>query len=197
MYHHLSGRLAHKSPASVVLEVDGVGYDLTVPLSTYEKLPAEGGEVRLLTHLQVREDVMRLFGFLTDEERDLFRMLISVSGVGPALAMAVLSGTSVEMVKQAVMEGNAALLKQVRGVGAKTAERLVLELRDPVSKLGVRLGAGGVGPGDTIGADAASALVALGFARAKAEEVVAVTRKRLKDAEVTVEVLVREALKSV
>jgi len=99
MYHHLSGTLMHKSPASIVVEVAGVGYGLTVPLSTFEKLPAEGEQVRLLTHLHVRDDVMRLFGFATGEERELFRMLIGVSGIGPMLALAVLSGMSVDTIK--------------------------------------------------------------------------------------------------
>jgi len=195
MYHHLSGKLVHKSPAGVVLDVDGVGYDLTVPLSTYEKLPAEGERVRLLTHLHVRDDAMRLFGFLSTDERDLFRMLIAVSGIGPTLAMAVLSGTSVEMVKQAVTTGDATLLRRIRGVGTKTAERMVLELREAVARLGVPMGTRAVAPGDAAALDAVAALVALGFSRTKAEEVVAETRRKVKT-EVTVEELVREALKS-
>jgi len=149
----------------------------------------------LLTHLHVREDGMRLFGFVTTEERALFRMLIGVSGIGPMLAMAVLSGTSTETFKQAVISGDSALLKQIRGVGAKTAERMVLELRDPVSRLGVRAGAGAPTPGDTTAIDAVAALVSLGFSRTKAEEVVASTRRKT-GSDVTVEELVREALKS-
>ncbi|HUU43875.1 MAG TPA: Holliday junction branch migration protein RuvA [Planctomycetota bacterium] len=195
MYHHLSGKLVAKSPAGVVVDVEGVGYELAVPLSTFEQLPAEGAAVRLLTHLHVREDGMRLFGFATSEERELFRMLITVSGIGPMLAMAVLSGTSAETFKQAVMNGDSALLRQIRGVGAKTAERLVLELRDPVARLGMKLGAGAVSPGDRTALDAVAALVALGFSRTKAEEVVANTRRRT-GPDVSVEELVREALKS-
>jgi len=195
MYHHLSGKLVSKSPAGIVVDVAGVGYELTVPLSTFEKLPAESSDVELLTHLHVREDGMRLFGFVTTEERALFRMLIGVSGIGPMLAMAVLSGTSTETFKQAVISGDSALLKQIRGVGAKTAERMVLELRDPVSRLGVRAGAGAPTPGDTTAIDAVAALVSLGFSRTKAEEVVASTRRKT-GSDVTVEELVREALKS-
>ena len=195
MYHHLRGKLVHKSPAGVVLDVEGVGYALTVPLSTYETLPAEGESVRLLTHLHVRDDAMRLFAFASDEERDLFRMLIAVSGIGPTLALAVLSGTSVDTVKEAVLSGDATLLRQIRGVGAKTAERMVLELRDAVARLDVTAGTRAVGPGDAAALDAVAALVALGFTRTKAEEVVVASRKRL-DVDVTVEELVREALKS-
>ena len=195
MYHHLSGKLVSKTPALVVVDVGGTGYELTVPLSTFEKLPSEGAGVHLLTHLVVREDAMRLFGFLTADERDLFRMLINVSGIGPMLATAVLSGTSVETVKQAVMTGDSVLLKRIRGVGSKTAERMVLELKGPISRLGVRVGAACVGTGDGGVLDAVAGLVSLGFARVKAEEVIAHARKKLgKDA--SVESLVREALKS-
>jgi len=195
MYHHLCGKLVHKSPASVVLDVGGVGYDLTVPLSTYEKLPTEGKSVELLTHLHVRDDGMKLFGFLSVEERELFRMLIGVSGIGPMLALAVLSGTSVETVKQAVLAGDATLLKRIRGVGAKTAERMVLELRDPVTRLGVSPGAPAVTTGDRQALDAVAALVSLGYSRTKAEEAVGTVRRKL-GADVLVEELVREALKS-
>jgi len=194
MYHHLSGKLVHKSPATIVVDVQGVGYEVAVPLSTYEKLPTEGSPVRLLTHLYVREDVMRLFGFLTAEERDLFRMLIGVSGIGPMLAMAVLSGTSVDTVKQAVLSGDAALLRKIRGIGTKTAERMVLELRGPISRLGVRGGAA-VGGGDMRALDSVAGLVSLGFTRGKAEEAILAVRKKL-GADATVEQLVREALKS-
>ena len=194
MYHHLSGKLVHKSPATIVVDVAGVGYEAAVPLSTYEKLPAEGSPVRLLTHLYVREDVMRLFGFLTAEERELFRMLIGVSGIGPMLAMAVLSGTSVETVRQAVLSGDAALLRKIRGIGTKTAERMVLELRGPISRLGVSPGAA-AGTGDRRVLDAVAGLVSLGFARGKAEEAILAARRKL-GSDATVESLVREALKS-
>lgn len=195
MYHHLSGKLVHKSPTQIVVDIGGVGYELTVPLSTYEKLPAEDTPVRLLTHFHVREDGMRLFGFLEAEERELFRMLVAVSGIGPMLALAVLSGTSVEMVKQAVLAGDATLLKKIRGVGAKTAERMVLELRDPVLRMDVRAGTAPVPRGDSAVLDAVAALVSLGFSRIKAEEAIAASRRKL-GAEAPVEVLVREALKS-
>jgi len=193
MYHHLSGKLVRKTPAFVVVDVGGTGYELTVPLSTFEKLPPEGANVHLLTHLVVREDGMRLFGFLTSDERDLFRMLINVSGIGPMLATAVLSGTSVETVKQAVMTGDAVLLKRIRGIGSKTAERILLELKGPISRLGVRVGAAATGDGGAL--DAVAGLVSLGFARSKAEEAVGTARKKL-GPNASVEALVREALKS-
>ena len=195
MYHHLSGKLVHKSATSVVVDVTGVGYELTIPLSTYERLPTEGSDVRLLTHLHVREDGMRLFGFLSDEELELFRMLLGVSGIGPMLALAVLSGTSVETVKQAVLAGDASLLKKIRGVGTKTAERMVLELRDPVTRLTVRPGGRPLVGADRTTLDAVAALVSLGYSRTRAEEAVAAARKKC-GPDVTVEELVREALKA-
>ena len=195
MYHHLSGKLAHKSPAQIVVDVGGVGYELSVPLSTYEKLPAEGETVRLLTHFHVRDDGMRLFGFLSHEERELFRMLLTVSGIGPMLAMAVLSGSSVEAVKSAVLTADSSRLKKIRGIGTKTAERMVLELRDPIARLGVRVSGGEASAGEFAALDAVSALVSLGFSRTRADEAVAAARKTL-GTQASVEALVREALKS-
>jgi Holliday junction DNA helicase RuvA len=195
MYHHLSGKLAHKSPAQIVVDVGGVGYELSVPLSTYEKLPAEGETVRLLTHFHVRDDGMRLFGFLSHEERELFRMLLTVSGIGPMLAMAVLSGSSVEAVKSAVLTADSSRLKKIRGIGTKTAERMVLELRDPIARLGVRVSGGEASAGEFASLDAVSALVSLGFSRTRADEAVAAARKTL-GTQASVEALVREALKS-
>ena len=195
MYHHLSGKLAHKSPAQIVVDVGGVGYELSVPLSTYEKLPAEGETVRLLTHFHVRDDGMRLFGFLSHEERELFRMLLTVSGIGPMLAMAVLSGSSVEAVKSAVLTADSSRLKKIRGIGTKTAERMVLELRDPIARLGVRVSGGEASAGEFASRDAVSALVSLGFSRTRADEAVAAARKTL-GTQASVEALVREALKS-
>jgi holliday junction DNA helicase RuvA len=196
MYHHLSGKLMHKSPAFAVVDAGGIGFEGTIPLSTFEKLPPEGSNVMLLTHFVVREDAHRLFGFLTSDERELFRMLINVNGIGPMLATAVLSGTSVETVKQAVASGDTALLKKIRGIGAKTAERMVLELKGPIARLGVRVGAtGAVTPGDGGALDAVAGLVSLGFARAKAEEAVGAARNKLGN-DAGIEALVREALKS-
>jgi Holliday junction DNA helicase RuvA len=138
---------------------------------------------------------MKLFGFLTADERALFRMLIGVSGIGPMLALAVLSGTSVEMVRQAVVSGDAAMLKKIRGIGGKTAERMVLELRGPIERLGVTALGARVPVGDEPALDAVAALVALGFVRSKAEEAVGKVRQKL-GREAGVEMLVREALKS-
>lgn len=129
MYHHISGVLTSKSPGEAVIEAAGVGYAIRIPLSTYEALPPSGKPVTLLTHLHVTDDALTLFGFRTVEERAFFLQLIQhVSGVGPKVALAVLSGAPLSHVLQAIRLGDVALLKSIRGVGDATAKRIVLEL---------------------------------------------------------------------
>jgi holliday junction DNA helicase RuvA len=129
----LHGRLAHALPTQAVIDVNGVGYEVLIPLSSYDKLPAAGNAIEILIHLHVREDAHVLYGFMTAEERDLFRLLVNhVSGIGPKLALAVLSGMSVNNFKTAVVNSNVASLSKISGVGKKTAERIVLELKDKV-----------------------------------------------------------------
>ena len=130
MIARICGTLVEKNPPQVVVVSHGVGYEIDVPMSTFYHLPRTGEEVELLTHLVVREDAHLLFGFLTAAERTAFRQLLKISGVGPKVALSVLSGLSVEDLSRAVASGDAARLTKVPGVGKKTAERLVLELRD-------------------------------------------------------------------
>jgi Holliday junction DNA helicase RuvA len=135
MITFLDGKLASALPTQATVDVAGVGYEILIPLSSYDRLPPVGQAVHVLTHLHVREDAHVLFGFMTSAERDLFRLLVNnVSGIGPKLALAVLSGMSVSNFKSAVVNGDVALLSKISGVGKKTAERMVLELKD---KLGV------------------------------------------------------------
>jgi Holliday junction DNA helicase RuvA len=135
MITFLTGKLAAALPTQAVVDVAGVGYELLIPLSSYDRLPPVGQQVHVLTHLHVREDAHILFGFMTAAERDLFRLLVNnVSGIGPKLALAVLSGMSVNNFKSAVVNGDAASLAKISGLGKKTAERIILELKD---KLGV------------------------------------------------------------
>ena len=135
MITFLDGKLVTALPTQAVVDVGGVGYEVLIPLSSYDKLPATGQDVRILTHLHVREDAQILYGFMTAAERDLFRLLVNnVSGIGPKLALAVLSGMSVNNFKIAVVNSDTALLSKISGLGKKTAERIVLELKD---KLGV------------------------------------------------------------
>jgi Holliday junction DNA helicase RuvA len=135
MITFLDGRLAAALPTQAIVNVGGVGYEVFIPLSSYDKLPAPGQAVQILTHLHVREDAQILYGFMTAAERDLFRLLVNnVSGIGPKLALAVLSGMSVSHFKSAVVNADIASLSKISGLGKKTAERIVLELKD---KLGV------------------------------------------------------------
>src|SRR5207302_6645926 len=133
MITFLDGRLVGALPTQAIIDVSGVGYEVFIPLSSYDKLPAVGEPIRILTHLQVREDAHVLFGFMTAAERDLFRLLVNhVSGIGPKLALAVLSGMSVTNFKSAVVSGATDAIAKVKGVGKKTSERIVLELKDKV-----------------------------------------------------------------
>jgi holliday junction DNA helicase RuvA len=133
MITFLSGKLVTALPTQAVVEVNGVGYEVFIPLSSYDKLPGRGEPVRILTHLIVREDAHVLYGFMTSAERDLFRLLVNnVTGIGPKLALAVLSGMSVTHFKAAVVNSDVASLSKISGLGKKTAERIVLELKDKV-----------------------------------------------------------------
>ncbi len=135
MITHVAGKLTAALPTQAIVDVNGVGYELLIPLSSYDRLPAIGQSVQVLTHLHVREDAHVLYGFMSTAERDLFRLLVNnVSGIGPKLALAVLSGMSVGNFKSAVVNGDVASLSKISGLGKKTAERIVLELKD---KLGV------------------------------------------------------------
>ena len=159
MIGRLTGLLAEKSPPQVLIDVNGVGYEVDVPMSSFYNLPALGERTTLLTHFVVREDAQLLFGFLTQAERATFRQLIKISGVGPRMALGLLSGLSVAELTQAVTQQQAARLVKVPGIGKKTAERLLLELK---GKLGADLGPVG-GPVNDAQADILQALLALGY----------------------------------
>ncbi len=168
MIGSLRGRIASKTPPQLTVDVGGLGYEVESPMSTFFHLPAVGEEVRLLTHLVVREDAHVLYGFATEEERRLFRSLIKVSGVGPKIALALLSGISVAAFAECVQREDIAALTRVPGVGRKTAERLIVEMRDRLSAAPP----GGTtatvsGPG-TAESEAYGALVALGYRPAEA-----------------------------
>ncbi|ODU10403.1 MAG: Holliday junction DNA helicase RuvA [Rubrivivax sp. SCN 71-131] len=166
MIGRLSGQLAGKTPPQVLLDVGGVGYELDVPMSTFFNLPEIGQRVVLLTHFVVREDAQLLFGFLSAAEREAFRLLVRISGVGPRTALAVLSGLSVAELAQAVSVQDGSRLVKVPGVGKKTAERLLLELK---GRLGPELAlpSSGAAPSEA-GADIVQALLALGYSEKEA-----------------------------
>jgi Holliday junction DNA helicase RuvA len=193
MIAELSGKLLRRSPAGVVVDVGGVGYVMLVPMSTFKELGDEGSSVHLFTHMHVREDALDLFGFLTEAERAIFRELISITGIGPKLALAVLSGLSPQVFHRAVIEEDMALLTSVSGIGKKTAQRMIVELKERLSGLDVSSIGGGVGDGEVAG-DAVSALVSLGMNRATAREAVLRAQSEA-GCELSVEELVRRALR--
>ncbi|MEK6592341.1 MAG: Holliday junction branch migration protein RuvA [Pseudomonadota bacterium] len=160
MIGRLSGILVAKQPPQIVLDVHGVGYEIGVPMSTFYQLPATGAEVVLLTHMIVREDAHHLYGFATEQERAVFRQLLRISGVGARTALAVLSGMSVADLHQAVSGQDSGRLTKIPGIGKKTAERLLLELRDKLDLKIVMTATAGAG---SSGNDIVNALLALGY----------------------------------
>jgi Holliday junction DNA helicase RuvA len=165
MIGRLTGLLAEKNPPQLLIDVGGVGYEVDVPMSSFYNLPALGERVTLLTHFVVREDAQQLFGFLTAAERATFRQLIKISGIGPRMALGVLSGLSVAELTQAVAQQQASRLVKVPGIGKKTAERLLLELK---GKLAPDLGAPGAAVISDVQADIVQALIALGYSEKEA-----------------------------
>ncbi len=197
MIAFLEGILAEKEPTRVVINVGGVGYEALIPLSSYDRLPPEGQPCRLLVCHLVREDAQQLVGFATEAEKRMFNLLVSVTGIGPKLALAALSGLSVRELKAALVEGDTRRLSSISGVGRKTAERMVVELRDKIGAgeaLEARAGATEVTPEDLRARDALLALVSLGYKRAEAQEMVMRAARAAGAREVTVEELVRLAL---
>jgi Holliday junction DNA helicase RuvA len=173
MIGQLRGQLLLKKPNVLLLDVHGVGYEVFIPLTSFYELPAEGSEVILKIHTHVREDALTLFGFRSQREKDFFLKLISISGIGPKLAIAILSGAQVEELAQAIAEGNLARLTSIPGVGRKTAERLVLELRSQITAflLPEQVEAARTGSAPTaLEEDVLSALTNLGYPRASAEK---------------------------
>ena len=168
MIGSLRGRIASKTPPQLTVDVGGLGYELEAPMSTFFHLPAVGEEVRLLTHLVVREDAHVLYAFATEEARRLFRSLIKVSGVGPKIALALLSGISVTAFAECVQREDIAALTRIPGVGRKTAERLIVEMRDRLAAPLPGSGPGAVATGTRAESEAYGALVALGYRPAEA-----------------------------
>ncbi|HWW01014.1 MAG TPA: Holliday junction branch migration protein RuvA [Candidatus Acidoferrum sp.] len=198
MIGFLKGKLVEALPTQVVLDVNGVGYEALIPLSSYDKLPQPGQDVKLLTHLAVREDAHTLYGFMTAPERELFRLLVNtVSGIGPKIALNVLSGISVTAFRGAVANGDIKALSQISGVGKKTAERIVVELKDKVGAAGAWEAASAqraLSPEDQRVNDAVLALMALGFKQVEAHDSIRKAQGAL-GSQATVEDLVRACLR--
>lgn len=198
MIAHLRGKLVQALPTRVVVDVNGVGYEVFIPLSSFEKLPPLGGDILLLTHLCIRDDAHILYGFITEEERDLFKILISsVTGIGPKIALNILSGMTPSAFRGAVSEGNIRALSQISGVGKKTAERIIVELRDKFGVAGVltaRSDERALTPEEQKLNDAILALIALEFSQTEAQKAVREAYSQL-GSKATVEELVRVCLK--
>ncbi len=213
MYHHVTGELVELAPTRAVIEAAGVGYELSISLATFEAIKNHR-QIRLLTHLLVREDLLRLFGFATAAERELFRTIIGVAGIGPATALTILSSFGVEEFKSAVLAGDAAALRKIKGIGPKIADRLLVELKDrfPSSfasgRAGLFAGAGQKLAGADLGhaGEALQALLELGFSRKDGEKRVRAAVTSLSEktqsgspapaAGLTVEAIIAEALRS-
>jgi Holliday junction DNA helicase RuvA len=198
MITFLLGKLIESLPTQVIVEVHGVGYEVLIPLSSYDKLPAPGQELKLLTHLVVREDAHILYGFMSAAEREMFRLLINtVSGIGPKIALNVLSGINVAAFRGAIANGDVKALSQISGVGRKTAERMVVELKDKIGAAGAweALSAQrALSPEDQKLNDAVLALMALGFKQIEAHDTVGKAQAML-GPQATIEELVRACLK--
>jgi len=201
MYDYIQGKLAEINPAFAVVETGGIGFILSISLNTYTKLSGLDS-CKLFTHLVVREDAHVLFGFADQEERELFRMLISVSGVGPNTARLLLSSMSVQELQQAIAAGNVSLLKSVKGIGEKSAQRIIVDLKDKVDR-GIQVPQKVEISHNTIREESLSGLIILGFPRKMAEKAIDEVIKNFKLKEgseevrqgLSVEVLIKEALK--
>ena len=198
MITFLHGKLVESLPTQAIVDVQGVGYEVLIPLSSFDKLPLPGGDVKLLTQLVVREDAHVLYGFMSPAERDLFRLLIhTVSGIGPKIALNILSGISVTAFRGAVANDDVKSLSQISGVGKKTAERIVVELRDKIGAAGAWEAASAqraLSPDDQKINDAVLALMALGFKQIEAHDAVR-SAQAAAGPNATVEDLVRACLK--
>lgn len=188
MFDFFRGRLASKTPGTAVVDCGGVGYALRISLATYDALPGSG-DIHIWAHLESGGDAgLRLFGFATEKEREIFRLLLNVSGVGPATALAIVSGAPLEDLRTAVAEGDLSTLRRIKGVGPKTAQRIVIDLQETFKSLGPV-----AGPRRAAPADALLALLALGYPRPTSEK--AVREAEAAHPKAAAEELVREALK--
>ncbi|TAK53610.1 MAG: Holliday junction branch migration protein RuvA [Bacteroidetes bacterium] len=192
----LKGTLISKSPTEIVIDVNGVGYQANIPLSTFEKLGEVNTPVTVLTYLHVREDLLQLYGFSSEDEREFFRFLLSVSGIGPKMAQGILSGMSTQELRAAIIDGNITALTSISGVGKKTAERIVIELRDKLSKTSA--------PSSTvipsgnqlaIRNEAINALMSLGYQHSAAEKSVLAVLKESQHQTLSVEEIIKLALR--
>ncbi len=192
MIGYLTGKIISKKPTRILLDVNGVGYTVNISISTFEKLPDLNESASLFIHTSVKDDAIDLYGFFTPSEKEMFELLISVSGIGPKLAQSLLSGIQVDELKYAIDEGNLSRITAVPGIGRKTAERLLVELRDKINKLTEKFEPAEAGAPSSIRSDAIAALVNLGYNLKTAEKIVRdVMNSRTS---ITIEDVIKEAL---
>jgi len=192
MITHIRGKLVEKNPTYVVIETNGVGYLLNISLNTFSLLP-DSEAVLLYTHLSVKEDSHTLYGFINKIEREIFRLLISVSGVGPSIARTMLSSMTTDEIQQAIASGNVGVIQSVKGIGVKTAQRVLIDLKDKILK-SFAIGEDSFAESNTNKNEALSALEVLGFNRKQAEKVL--DKVLLEDNAASVETLIKKALKN-
>ena len=196
MISYLKGQIVQKTPTEVIVDVNGVGYSVTIPLSTFEKLEPLNGQTTILTYMHVREDLMQLYGFATEGERELFKALIAVSGIGPKMAQGILSGLSTGELKEAIVQGNISALTAISGIGRKTAERIIIELRDKLTKIeSTDLTFILTSKQLKMRSEATVALMSLGHTRAAAEESIRIALRTSTDKDISVEELIKLALR--
>lgn len=192
MITHVNGRLVEKNPTNVVIESNGVGYFIHISLQTFSKIP-DSEKLMLYTHLNVREDAHTLYGFYDKTEREIFRMLISVSGIGPSIAMTMLSSLETKQIQQAIAAEDVVTIKSIKGIGVKTAQRVILDLKDKILK-SYEINDELLTTDNTIKNEALSALEVLGFSRKSTEKVL--QKILVKNPELSLEEIIKQALKN-
>lgn len=194
MITSIKGTLTEISPTDITIDINGIGYEILIPLSSFDKLPKVGSECKILTYLHVREDIHQLYGFITHEERDLFRLLITISGIGPKTALTILSGMSTENLKNAIASGNTVLLSEIPGIGKKTAQRMVVELKEKIGGVSIKMPKPLPKEEEIALNDAIRALINLGYKQISAQSAV---EKALAETngEIKLEELLKKALK--
>lgn len=194
MYSYLSGKLIEKNPTNIIIEVNGIGYLVNISLHTFELLPEINSDVKIFTLLIPREDSIQLYGFASTEEKFMFEQLLTISGIGPKVAQSILSGISPEELLNYIVQGNSAALTRIPGIGKKTAERMVVELKDKLQKISTQLSTVSTN-NEEIRYQAYQALITLGYQKQMAEKALRVALNELNGNDLTLENLLKRALK--
>jgi len=192
MIHHLKGKLVEKNPTNLVIECGGIGYFVNISLNTFSKI-TDGENIQVYTHLQVKEDSHTLFGFAEKSEREIFRLLLSVSGIGSSTARSMLSSLSPMQIRDAIASGDVSTIQSIKGIGAKTAQRVILDLKDKILKI-YTIDEVSINSNNTNKDEALSALEVLGFARKQAERVI--DKVLAQDSSLSVEDIIKQTLKN-